>query len=225
MNGQQVRDARKRQGFTQPQLAVVLTEALGRKVDAHTVGRWERAERKVPKDAEAFLFALNRGDTTDDSPGTATDDGPTVDGPAPGDTAPGGGYGFDGPPPPQAPLTSSGSHVYAAACTELWELAGTTVAMLGAVLGNEKLVIDGQIIDADKQALGEAYGKLAETNETFRRMLVSMTQGGAVMQVAVVTAVTAGKIVQVHLPAPVLEDTGGNGTGDYAAAAAGPPAA
>ncbi len=52
-----------------------------------------------------------------------------------------------------------------------------------------------------------------------------MTQGGAMMQCAVVTAVTAGKIVQVHLPPPTLEgDTGGNGSGDYAAAA-GPAAA
>ena len=210
MTGQQVRDARKRQGFTQPQLAVVLSEALGRPIADHTIGRWERGSRKVPPDVEKFLFALNRGDTPAAGAGAGE---PELEPAGPDkDSAPGAGDGFGGPPEPQQPLTSSGSKVYAAACTELWELAGTTISMLGAVLGNPRLVISGQIVDGDKRALGEAYGKLAETNETFRKMLVGMTQGGAMMQVAVVTAVTGGKVMQVWLPGPGLEaDPAGNG--------------
>jgi hypothetical protein len=76
------------------------------------------------------------------------------------------------------------------------------VAMLTASVGSlaraPRVVRDGQIIDGDKDALGRAWGKLAETNETWRKILVSATSGGAWVEVAVVTSTTASKMWQNH---------------------------
>ena len=94
--------------------------------------------------------------------------------------------------------------MYARVCEELFELIATGVGLVGAVTGSEKLRIDGEIILADKKNLGKAYGKLAETNETFRNMLTGMHGGGAWLNVALVTGITAGKLMRNHQGAKVV---------------------
>jgi hypothetical protein len=130
------------------------------------------------------------------------DDGPASplaaepEGDVAADTAPGGGQPVDTALPAQPTLGGGGT--WARACTELWELIASGVGMMGAATGSPLLMNDGAIIAADAQALGEAWGKLAETNATFRKMLVGMTEGGAWLQVALVTGTTVSKCYQSH---------------------------
>jgi hypothetical protein len=85
--------------------------------------------------------------------------------------------------------------------------------MVGAATGSAPLMNDGAIIAADKAELGKAWGRLAETNETFRNMLVGMTTGGAWVQVALVTGTTAAKCWQANHAPRMLEQASDNGDG------------
>jgi hypothetical protein len=105
----------------------------------------------------------------------------------------------------QPPMSSSG--LYAKVCEDLWGMVAMLTSSVGALAGNDRLVMDGQVIDQDKRALGRAWGKLAETNETFRKMLASATSGGAWLEIALVTGTTASKIWAVHsAPAPSTQE-------------------
>lgn len=202
MNGKQIKDFRKRKHWTQQQLADVISNALGRSCSQGQLGRWENSQRETPPDVDRFLdqLALN-GDTGSSGPGPA--DSPGLGGTLPPeDTAPdGSGDGFRAAtgPSPQAPLTGDRT-AYTKACEELTDILATIVSTSGMLLNNEKLMVDGQIIGADKKAWGQAFGHLAETNDSFRRILLSASQGGAWVEVALVTGQTAGKILQNHLP-------------------------
>ena len=68
----------------------------------------------------------------------------------------------------------------------------------GKGLKNAPVERDGAIIQAHSAALGAAYGKLAEQNETFRRLIIGMTQGGAWVEVAGVTVLLAQAIATNH---------------------------
>ncbi len=191
MNGEQVRRLRDHKGWTRRQLSEMLNAALDRKYNSETIGGWERGDRNVPKNVEVFLTELEVEQLSEALPDF---DAPPPE--APGRSSDSFPPGEGGEVRAQLPLPGGGA--YARVCTELWELVATGVGMVGVALDSENLRRDGQIIDADKEALGRAYGKLAEQNDTFRRMLVGMTTGGAWLEVALVTGVTAGKIMRQH---------------------------
>lgn len=195
MTGEELRKFRERRGLERAELAELLNSSLGTKYDSEAVARWERGARNPSRSVVAFLeelalehgFGGAAGDPPDDHPGLEDDDGLE-----PGDTHPGPGR-----PEPQLSLVSGGS-VYTKACTELWEMVATGIGMVGASLGNHAVMNDGAIIAADAPALGAAWGRLAETNDTFRRMLVGMTDGGVWLQVALATGTTFSKCYQSH---------------------------
>lgn len=198
MTGEELKRLRTNRGWSRKQLLELVNGSLAKAYGANpdrTIGRWERGERNIPDDVSAFLLELQLEDSLG---GYRTVEGehehPDEPGPV-DDSVP--------PPPPdqpqlQAQLPLPGGGHYARVCEELWEMVATGVGMLGAVTGSEALQADGRIILADKEALGKAYGKLAQTNQTFQRMLVGMTSSGAWMEVALVTGVTAGKMMRSH---------------------------
>lgn len=195
MTGDDLRKLRERRGLERGELADALNAALGTSYNAESIGRWERG-REPARKVTAFLEELAVSEFADDITGPAVPSGdePAGDvGPA-GDIPPGPGPSTE----PQLPVTS-GRGAWVKACEELWEMVATGVGMMGAATGNMALVNDGAIIAQDKAALGAAWGKLAETNETFRRMLVGMTEGGAWLQVALVTGTTFSKCYQGHV--------------------------
>lgn len=204
MSGDDLKRLRDRLGLDRDQLADALNASLrnqngtAKNYSAETIARWERG-RPMTKSVVAFLERLAVAGELDalaaPLEGERIDPGewqaPPAEGPQ--DSPPGPGPA----PSPQSALTS-GSGVYVTACTELWELIATGIGMVGAATGSAAMVADGAIIDADKRALGQAWGKLAETNETFRKMLIGMTEGGAWLQVALVTGTTVSKCWQSH---------------------------
>jgi helix-turn-helix protein len=192
--GADIKRLRERRGLSQTELAEILNGLLDKRYSSGSVSPWENDRRTIPSDV-ASLIEQMLVDTA--LPGESE---PSPDAQVAGDQAPGG----DRPPPvvAQPPLTS-GAVVYARACAELWEMIGAGVGMAGAATGNTALMLDGQVIVADKEALGKAWGRLAETNETFRKMLASMTEGGAWLQVAVVTGTTVARCYQNHATAPL----------------------
>ena len=193
MTGDDLRRLRERRGLSRQELAEALNAALDSTYTADSIARWERG-REPAKKVTAFLEELAVSEFSDVGAGLEPDDQPLEPPePAAGDTAPGPGPS----PAAQVPVTS-GRGAWVKACEELWELVATGVGMVGAATGNLALVNDGAIIAQDKAALGAAWGKLAETNETFRRMLVGMTEGGAWLQVALVTGTTFSKCYQGH---------------------------
>jgi transcriptional regulator with XRE-family HTH domain len=206
----ELRAMRERQGWSQESLGELLKASLG-KGSSTTVGKWEKGIRPVPEDVASFLGKLELdaayppppdelGRTLEGQYEEPLDSGSSSSRGGPGDTAP--------PPPPPAsaageerPVGQSplpGGNTYSRVCEELWELVATGLGMVGAVTGSESLRKDGEIIAADRAALGKAYGKLAETNDTFRRMLVGMTSGGAWTEVALVSGITFGKCYRSH---------------------------
>jgi hypothetical protein len=168
MNGNELRGLRERLGFNQQQLAEYLNEVTGRSYKGSTVSTWESDKRTIPA-----VVAELREIGIDTAP----------EGDASEQTA-------------QAPMSSSG--IYTRACVDLWGMIAMIVSSAGALSKSAALMQDGFTIDADKQALGRAWGKLAESNETFRKMLVSATSGGAYLEVILVTSTTAGKLFQNH---------------------------
>jgi transcriptional regulator with XRE-family HTH domain len=204
VTGEDLKRLRERRGLDRAEFADLLNRSLGKNYNSETVARWERGSRAISRNVGAFLEEL----AITEFAGRPELD-PIVAGPAgrlglgdddrplgnePGDTPPG--------PGPQAavaqPPITSGRGVWDKACEELWEMIATGVGMLGAATGNPALVNDGAVIAQDKAALGAAWGRLAATNETFRRMLVGMTEGGAWLQVALVTGTTFSKCWQGH---------------------------
>ena len=221
MTGPEIQRLRERNGWTQQQLADMLNEALGKKYKPGRIGEWENGRTPVPKHIGSFLLELGLESILPDrDEGHGERDG-GADEPVPGgeDTFPPGPTAA--PPAGQQPLTGY-SGAYARVCTELWELVATGVGMVGAVTGSEQLQQDGRIIEADKEALGRAYGKLAETNETFRKMLTGMTTSGAWLEVSLATGITAGKIMRNHQrprPQAVEEGRGDGAVVDFPHAA------
>ncbi len=206
MNGSQLKKLRADNKWSQDRLNVVLQEALGHRYGSTAISRWERDTAKIPREVEAFLESLvlgSLGDPGDDTPQAAQDGLSGDDSPRRADD--------EAPPPPpgQQPFTSPTGGALQRACTELWEIIGTSVSLSGSLIGSEAIVRDGQVITADSKALGAAYGKLAETNETFRTMLIGMTQGGAWLEVAVVTGSTVAKIAQNHYTPPEQQEDNG----------------
>jgi transcriptional regulator with XRE-family HTH domain len=195
VTGEDLRKLRERRGLERQELAEAINASLGTDYSADTVGRWERG-REPAKKVTAFLEELAVSEFAGEL-GLEPDDRPLEDLPpdAGGDTPPGPGPSAAIAQPP----ITSGRGAYVRACEELWEMIATGVGMMGAATGNMALVNDGAIIAQDKAALGAAWGKLAETNETFRRMLVGMTEGGAWLQVALVTGTTFSKCWQGHV--------------------------
>ena len=170
MNGNELRGLRERLGFNQQQLAEYLNEVTGRRYKGSTVSTWESDKRTIPAVVADSVSALVVIDTAPEGDGTEQ-------------TA-------------QSPMSSSG--IYTRACVDLWGMIAMIVSSAGALSKSAALMQDGFTIDADKQALGRAWGKLAESNETFRKMLVSATSGGAYLEVILVTSTTAGKLFQNH---------------------------
>lgn len=201
LRGSDVRRLRERNGWSQSDLAAAINVALERSTGSGQISTWENGKRKIPDEVDAFLSSLivetglpASGDDGDDDPvssGSAHD--------VAGDTSPDGGpdAAAAAASSPQPPLVS-GSSSYGRACAELWEMIGAGVGMVGAATGSQALMTDGAIIVADKEALGQAWGRLAEQNDTFRRMLIGMTEGGAWLQVALVTGTTVSKCYQAH---------------------------
>lgn len=188
--GADVKRLLDKRGWAYKDLAEVLNQALGRNYGSGSISPWVNDKRSVPPDVAAFIETLmiDSALPPEQQPPPAEDDTP------PADVPPG-----DGPPAdvqPQPPLTAGGT--YARACTELWQIIASGVGMVGAATGSQAMMMDGAIIDADKEALGAAWGKLAEENETFRKMLRGMTEGGAWLQVCLVTGTTASKMYQNH---------------------------
>lgn len=212
MTGEEIRRLRKRLELSQGELGQVIGNALGRDrpYSQASVKDWEMGRRPAPAEVDVFLAGLSvagevpDGDTpaTDEPAQLAADSAPS---PGPGDST------------TSQPVLGSGGGLLARACEDLWEMIATGVGMIGAATGSEPLMADGAIIAADKKALGEAWGKLAETNETFRRMLVSMTEGGAWLQVAMVTGTTVSKCYQSHMAyaAHLAAQAETNGQPDY----------
>ena len=186
MNGNELRSLRELLGFNQIQLAEYLNEVSGRSYRGSTVSQWESDKRSIPAVVADSVSALVvnaaiPGDPLADLADLAADTAPEGD--ASEQTA-------------QIPMSSSG--IYTRACVDLWGMIAMMVSSAGALSKNPALMQDGFTIDADKQALGRAWGKLAESNETFRKMLVSATSGGAYLEVILVTSTTAGKLFQNH---------------------------
>jgi DNA-binding XRE family transcriptional regulator len=202
VKGSELRRFREEQGWSQDELGKLLKAAVG-KGSGTTVGKWENDQRPVPEEVSALVVQLQLDAAMPGEPPLDEEalglhsEAPPVE----------GGTGDSAPPEPsdpsrgtapagQLPLPGGGS--YARVCEELWELIATGVGMVGAVTGSEGLRSDGEIILADKQALGRAWGKLAETNDTFRRMLLASTTSGAWLEVAMVSGITFGKCYRSH---------------------------
>jgi transcriptional regulator with XRE-family HTH domain len=189
MRGAQIRELRERMGLTQQELADTLAQGLDRKYDKNVVSRWERETQNTPEGVAVFLdkLAIAQG-----LPGDSAQTASTL----PEDTAP-DDPGSHSLPGPSAPIGTTSS-IYARTCEQLWESVAVGVGSVGALLGSQALMVDGQIIEQDKKELGRVWGQLAETNETFRKMLVGLSAGGAGLQVALVTGTTLGKMLQNH---------------------------
>lgn len=212
MKGGELRRFREEQGWTQDELGKLLKASVG-KGSGTTVGKWESGQRPVPEEVAALVVQLQLDAALpgeppldeaalglDEEPSPVGFGAPPVEGgtgdTAPPEPAPDDRSGREGPPAGQLPLPGGSS--YAKVCEELWELISTGIGMVGAVTGSEGLRKDGEIILADKVALGRAWGKLAETNDTFRRMLLASTTSGAWLEVAMVSGITFGKCYRSH---------------------------
>lgn len=213
MKGSELRRFREEQGWSQDELGRLLRGAVG-KGSGTTVGKWENGQRPVPDEVARFVAQLQLDAAMPGEPpldeealGLGPEPPPVGFGAPPVE----GGAGDTAPPEPEAPADRAGREpgpggqlplgagtTYARVCTELWEMVATGVGMVGAVTGSEGLRKDGEIILADSQALGRAWGKLAETNDTFRRILLASTTGGAWLEVAMVSGITAGKMYRSH---------------------------
>lgn len=223
MNGSDLKKLRERRGWSQTELAQVLNTALGRSYGSGSISPWENDRRPIPPDVASFAEELMLSTNLQPAAGEQEPEpdplnsGTGADGDErPADTAPGPGAATQVAQPP----LGSNTDVWGRACTELWELIATGVGMAGAVSGNEAVMIDGQIIAADAPALGAAWAKLAETNETFRKMLIGMTEGGAWLQVAMVTGTTVSKCYQSHALIASAAAREHDGPPEHAAAAA-----
>lgn len=196
MTGEQLKTVQEHYGWTGKQLADVLAEAVGRKVSTSAVSSWRTGAQRVPADVAAFLESLVDEDLT----ATAVPE-PEGGAPAGEDEGPRRTAARGGPPPI---VSASG---YATICTQFFELIGTAVGMIGAAVGSDTVRRDGLIINEDKHELGRAWGKLAETNETFRNMLLATDKQGAYLAIALATGTTVSKIWRNHQPIELAPQT------------------
>ncbi len=201
MTGDELRELRTRLGWSQNRMGTILRDA-GQPGARSSVREWETGKTRVPPGVVAFMEAV----AADLDEGLIAPDPPPARGRRPGGDPP--PPPADTPPPlpdgqvsqPQTPLFTSAA--YAKTCEQLFELIATGVGMVGAAIGSEAVKKDGLSIFEDKEALGAAYGKLAETNEVFRNILMSSDRQGAYLAVALATGTTAGKIWRNHADAP-----------------------
>lgn len=194
MTPEGIKRFREQHGLSQAQLAELINAPLDRKYGSAVVSAWETRKRNIPDHVSVYLDALAMESNLAPPTGEYGEAPPAED---------------DFPPGPQTPPlhipSIQGS--YTRICTELWEMVATGVGMTGALLNNEAVKQDGLILDASKHELGEAYGKLAETNETFRRMLTGMTTQTTWLEVCFVTGKVAGRIYHNHAgPPPAAHD-------------------
>lgn len=191
MTGEELKTIQSRYGWSNKQLADLVNGALDRKYDGSKMSQWRNDRAAIPTDVAAFLAGL---DETPPPTEDLTDFGIIEH---PEDTAPGGGS-----IPDRKPLALASSGIYARTCEEFFELISTAVGMIGGALGNQAIMQDGLIIYGDKAELGKAWGKLAENNETFRRLLMATDKQGAYLAVALATGTTVGKIWRNHATQP-----------------------
>lgn len=222
MRGSDITRLRERNGWTQKELADAINAALGRKYGSGSISPWETDKRPIPADVARFLeeltIATGLPSSADELEAPPLGVEPSQLGEAAADTSP---FDPDAPAAPAGQPPLGGASTYTRACTELWEIIASGIGMAGAATGSHALMRDGEIIAADAPALGKAWGKLAEENATFRRMLMGMQEGGAWLQVALVTGTTVSKCYQGHaqyaLAAAAQAST--NGHSEHAAAA------
>lgn len=200
MNGQQLKSLRERNNWKQKDLAQLLNNALDRRYSTGRISTWETGKEPIPEHVDIFLseLAASAG-LMDDEPRIT----PANDDSSGGDSVP---EQNTEPSEPRQQLLSKGSP-YQEACEQLWEIIATGVGIWGAAFGSEALVKDAAIIDADKAKLGLAYAHLAETNKTFRNMLVGMTTGGAWLEVAMVTGGVCSKMWRSHQELKTVDGT------------------
>lgn len=206
MRGAELRRFREEQGWSQDELAKLLKASLG-KGSGTTIGKWENEQRPVPEDVATLVAQLQLEAAFGGEPGGEPPLDESAFGVESGLPPVEGSLGDSAPPEPSDPsrgaapagqLPLSASSSYAKVCTELWELIATGTGMIGAATGSEALRRDGEILHADSPALGRAWGKLAETNDTFRRILLGATSGGAWAELALVTGMTGAKLYRSH---------------------------
>lgn len=193
MSAEELLRFRDRRGLSQQQLADLLNEALGKKYTNESVRRWEK-DRGPSKEVAAFLEQLQLAEFSNTVGGDDLDGAEAWTLPPPDTEASGDPLA----PPPAHPVLSPTGGVFAKTCEELFDLISTGLGIIGGAVGSEAMIYDSGVIAADKKALGRAYGKLAETNDTFRKMLLSMTSGGAWVEVAMVTGGTVSKMWNGH---------------------------
>lgn len=209
MRGQEIRAFRERMNWSQKHLSDLIREALGSGPSQSKLSEMEQGKRETPEHVSVFLDSLSisegMGNLDFTTEGEARPQEPPPSTP-PEDTV---------PPPdarekPTVPISQRNQ--YTRICTDLWEMVAVGVGGIGAVLGSDSMMVDGRLIDEDKEALGRAYGKLAETNETFRKMLIGATSSGAWLEVCIVTGSTFGKIYRNHASSIYPEFGNGNAT-------------
>ena len=196
MTNEELRALRKRMSLTQKELGHIIAVGLGRgeTATAENVGRWERGDRPIPAEIVSFMEIMGEGGEWPTQEGT----------PLTGETNKGGWKKKEDTEPVMPGTVERGSPLiavggsYADICTQLWVIIATGVGMLGAAIGSAALMGDGQIIDKNSRALGEAYGKLAEKNEAFRNMLVASDKQGAYLAVGLVTGTVVAEIWRNH---------------------------
>lgn len=194
MTGEELRAYRKRLGMSQKELGQLIARSLGRS-EPSTIGRigkWENDREPISAEVSAFLETLASDGATftlEDTPLNGDVGGGEGGWKLKEDSAPGLGK-------PAAVLAIGSS--YSSLCEQFFELVATAVGMVGAAIGSDAMMKDGEIILQDKQALGAAYGKLAETNEVFRNMLQATDKQGAYLAVALTTGATVGRIWRNH---------------------------
>ena len=198
MTGEQLKRFQSQFGWSNKQLADLINSSLGRKYDASKMSQWRNDRAAIPTEVAAFLAGLDEAE-----PVTDLSDFEIIEHPE--DSAPGGSS-----VPDKKPLVLASTGAYSRVCEEFFELISTAVGMIGAAIGNQTVQRDGLIIHEDKRELGRAWGKLAETNETFRRMLEATDKQGAYLAVALATGTTVGRIWRNHaIPEPPVDNLHG----------------
>lgn len=206
MNGEQLREWREQQGLKQRDVADLLNEPLGRKYTGNVVSVWERGDRPIPSDVLEFLTT---GGSAPVKPEAMTEEGHvTTHDPAPP---------ASGDVPPLAPTTAGKPSLalvahdpaLAKACEELWDMFGFSLVAIGSGFDKPAIRNDGQIIcgwedsggkhPGMKRDLGVAYGKLAERNRTFQRIVLALSQESVWAEVTVVTTKLCIAMYQNHV--------------------------
>jgi transcriptional regulator with XRE-family HTH domain len=206
VTGAELREWRKGQGLTQQEVATILNGALGTNYRDYKIGHWENEKRKIPAHVLDFLAGgaastTAVGEESAASPGT----------PAPGEDLP--PRAQPDSKPALLPVLSGGE--YAKACEDLWDMIGFGLVAAGTGLQRPAIRNDGYIIcgweDASgkheglKRELGVAYGKLAERNRTFQRLVIALSQESVWAEVVIVTAKMGQQMYANHMRYATLE--------------------